>query len=163
MARRASQENCRSFLGWNLVQCYCAIGSLSRFMVNSIFADCRSRQLSPRFDSGLSGCAQSIPWRAFWLQKRSLVNFSRMSWIWRHYFRLRLSLNLLTRLSTAATVRFNFAAMRMMDALDSTRALRRSSSSGVHLLLVLSGTIISQRVALNWGMQADKNMFVCHL
>ena len=34
--------------------------------------------------------------------------------------------------------------MRMKDALDSMRVLRRSSSSGVHLLLVLFGTVISQ-------------------
>ena len=42
----------------------------------------------------------------------------------------------------AETDLFNFAAMRSMDVLASIRDLRRASSSGVHLLLLFSGTAI---------------------
>jgi hypothetical protein len=59
--------------------------------------------------------------------------------------RLGICFNFPARFLTAPSVRFNFAAMRMKDALDSMRVLRRSSSSGVHLLLVLFGTVISHK------------------
>jgi hypothetical protein len=46
------------------------------------------------------------------------------------------------RYLVAGTDLFNFAAMRSMDVLASIRDLRRASSSGVHLLLLFSGTAI---------------------
>jgi hypothetical protein len=58
------------------------------------------------------------------------------------FFGFRLSFSLLTRAVTAALVRFNFIAMRMMDALDSSSDLRSSSSSGIHILLVFCGTVL---------------------
>jgi hypothetical protein len=55
----------------------------------------------------------------------------------------RRSFNFPTRAGIPAAVRFNFTAMWMIDALDSSSDLRSSSSSGVHILLVLSGTLIT--------------------
>ena len=52
----------------------------------------------------------------------------------------RLILSFMARVFTASTDRFNFAAIRRMDVLASIKDLRRSASSGVHLLLVLLAT-----------------------
>ena len=57
---------------------------------------------------------------------------------WRYLGRLILSF--MARAFTASTDRFNFAAIRRMDVLASIKDLRRSASSGVHLLLVLLAT-----------------------
>jgi hypothetical protein len=51
-----------------------------------------------------------------------------------------LILSFIARAFIASTDRFNFAAIRRMDVLASIKDLRRSSSSGVHLLLVLLAT-----------------------
>ena len=56
-------------------------------------------------------------------------------------FAVRFSFNFPTLAFTPFTVRFNFTAMVMTDASDASRDLSRSSSSVVHILLVLTGTL----------------------